>query len=177
MPRTSVRATRYAQAAFAVGVGEDQLDTWLEALNSAAALLGDPTSEQYLTSPVVPAERKRAALAELLPGLPAPISNFLGILARRDRVELVPGIATVFRRLVDEQRGIEVAQVTTAIPLDERQRELLATRLARRTGRQVTLETYVDPSILGGVVAQLGDDVIDDSVRGRLERLRRALTA
>jgi F-type H+-transporting ATPase subunit delta len=70
-----------------------------------------------------------------------------------------------------------VAQVTTAVPIDERQKAVIASRLARRLGKTVTLETKIDPAILGGVVAQVGDNVIDGSVRGRLERLRRTLTA
>ena len=71
-----------------------------------------------------------------------------------------------------------MAQVTTAVPIDERQKAVIASQ-ARRGGsaRPSSLETRVDPSILGGVVAQVGDNVIDGSVRGRLERLRRALTA
>jgi F-type H+-transporting ATPase subunit delta len=173
--RTSARATRYAEAAFEVARDDDRLDDWIAALDRATALFAERQVEQFLTSPVVPSERKQAALAELLPELPPKVSNFLQILARRDRLELVPEIATQFRRLVNEHRGIEVARVTTAIPLEEQQRQLIAARLSARTGKQVTLETRVDPSIIGGVVAQIGDDVIDGSVRGRLERLRRAL--
>jgi F-type H+-transporting ATPase subunit delta len=177
VPRTNVRATRYAEAAFGVARRDGALDAWLGALDRAAALFSDRLAEEYLTNPTVPPERKRAILAEALPGVPPNVANFLALLARRDRLALVPEIAAAFRRLVNEQRGIEVAQVTTAIPLDERQRSSIAARLAARTGKQITLETHVDPSILGGVVAQIGDDVIDGSVRGRLERIRRALLA
>lgn len=82
-----------------------------------------------------------------------------------------------FRRLLNEHRGIAVAQVTTAIPIDERQKAVIASRLGRRFGKTVVLEPRVDPAILGGVIAQIGDTVIDSSIRGRLERLRRTLTA
>jgi F-type H+-transporting ATPase subunit delta len=92
-------------------------------------------------------------------------------------MELVPEIATQFRRLLNEYRGIAVAQVTTAVPIDDRQKAVIASRLGRRLGKTVTLEERVDPSILGGVIAQVGDTVIDGSIRGRLERLRRTLTA
>ena len=177
MPRTNVRATRYAQAAFPVARRQDQIDAWIAALDGAAALFQDRRAQQILTSPVVPPDRKLAALGELLPGVPPEVRNFLEILAHRDRLELIPEIATQFRRLANEERGIAVAQVTTAIPLDQTQRELIAARLSARIGKQVTLEERIDPSILGGVVAQIGDDVIDGSVRGRLERLRRRLTA
>ena len=177
MPATNVRAARYAEAAFAVARREERIDDWLAALERAAEVFQDRRAEQYLTSPVVPPDRKMAALAELLPDVAPAVRNFLGILARRDRLELVPEIAAYFRRLTNEHYGIAVAQVTTAVPLDAAQRELVATRLSARIGKRVILEEQVDPSILGGVVAQIGDDVIDGSVRGRLERLRRSLTA
>ena len=177
MPRTNVRAARYAEAAFGVARRQDQLDAWLDALERAAALFVGGPAGPFLTSPVVAPSRKIAALAELLPGLPPTIANFLEILTQRGRLDLVPQIAANFRRLLHEHQGIAVVQVTTAFPLDERQRELLGGRLAARVGKRVQLETHVDPAILGGVVAQIGDDVIDGSVRGRLVRLRRSMMA
>jgi F-type H+-transporting ATPase subunit delta len=155
----------------------NQLDAWLEALERASAVFDNHAVGLFLTSPVVAAEKKRAVLYELLPGVSPEVERFLAILAHRDRLELVPEIALVFRRLLNEYRGIAVAHVTTAVPIDERQKAVIASRLSRRLGKTVVLETRVDVSILGGVVAQIGDNVIDGSVRGRLERLRRSLTA
>jgi F-type H+-transporting ATPase subunit delta len=175
--RTSVRALRFAEAAFAVARDSNQLDPWLAALDQAAFGLNNDVAGLYLSSPVVPPERKRAVLEELLPGIPATVHNFFGILAHRNHLDLLPEIARVFRRLLNEHRGIVVATVTTAVPIDEREQALIAARLGQRLGKQIALETRVDPSILGGVIAQIGDDVIDGSVRGRLERLRRRLTA
>ena len=177
MPRTNIRALRFAEAAFAVAQEANQLDAWLDALDQASSVYDNHAAALFLTSPVVPAEKKRSVLAELLPGISPEVGRFLAILARRDRLDLVPEIAQVFRRLLNEHRGIAVAQVTTAVPIDERQQSLIASRLGQRVGKSVTVETRVDPSILGGVIAQIGDNVIDGSVRGRLERLRRALTA
>jgi F-type H+-transporting ATPase subunit delta len=153
------------------------LDAWLEALKQASSIYDNHAAALFLTSPVEPADKKRAVLRELLPGVSPEVQRFLAILAHRDRLDLVPEIATVFERLVNEHKGIAVAQVTTAVPIDERQKTQIASKLARRLGKTIVLETRVDPSILGGVVAQVGDDVIDGSVRGRLERLRRRLTA
>jgi F-type H+-transporting ATPase subunit delta len=173
----STRATRYAEAAFAVAEPAGQLDAWMAALDRAGALFTDPTAERFLTSPVVAPDRKEAALAELLPGLPDPVGNFFNILIHRDRVDLIPDIRRVFRRLVNEHRGVELAQIKTARPIDQRQREVIAARLSTLTGKRVEVEAEVDPSILGGVVAHVGDNVIDGSIRGRLERLHRALMA
>jgi F-type H+-transporting ATPase subunit delta len=177
VPRTNTRALRFAEAAFAVARDSNQLDAWLGALKQASSIYDNHAAEIFLTSPVEPADKKRAVLHQLLPGIPVEVERFLGILAHRDRLELVPEIVAVFERLLNEHRGIAVAQVTTAIPIDERQKTLIASKLARRLGKTITIETRVDPSILGGVVAQIGDNVIDGSVRGRLERLRRTLTA
>jgi F-type H+-transporting ATPase subunit delta len=175
--RTNTRALRFAEAAFAVARDSNQLDAWLEALKQASSIYDNHAAALFLTSPVEPADKKRGVLRELLPGVSPEVQRFLGILAHRDRLDLVPEIATVFERLVNEHKGIAVAQVTTAVPIDERQKAVIASKLARRLGKTIVLETRVDPDILGGVVAQVGDDVIDGSVRGRLERLRRRLTA
>jgi F-type H+-transporting ATPase subunit delta len=175
--RTNIRAVRFAEAAFAVARDSNRLDAWLEALEQAFSLYDNQAIELFLTSPVVSADKKIGVLGELLPNVAADVQRFLAILARRDRLELVPEIAQVFRRLLNEHRNVAVAQVTTAVPIDERQKTAIASRLGQRLGKTVILETRVDASILGGVVAQIGDNVIDGSVRGRLERLRRALTA
>lgn len=177
MARTNTRALRFAEAAFAVARDSNQLDAWLEALKQASAIFDNHAAGLFLTSPVESAEKKRGVLAQLLPGIAPDVQRFLGILAHRDRLDLVPEVTAVFERLLNEHRGIAVAQVTTAVALDDRQKAVIASKLARRLGKTVTLETRVDASILGGVVAQIGDDVIDGSVRGRLERLRRRLIA
>ncbi len=177
MARTNIRALRFAEAAFAVARDTNTLDAWLEALDQASSLYDNHAAGLFLTSPVEPAEKKIGVLAQLLPSVSADVHRFLAILARRDRLELVPEIAMHFRRLLNEHRGIAVAQVTTAIPIDERQKAVIASRLGRRFGKTVVLEPRVDPAILGGVIAQIGDTVIDSSIRGRLERLRRTLTA
>ena len=84
----------------------DQLDRWLEALEQAATVMTDHAAGLYLSSPVVPPERKQAMLTELLPNVPPTAHNFLGILAHRDQLDLIPEIARVFQRLVNEHRDI-----------------------------------------------------------------------
>jgi F-type H+-transporting ATPase subunit delta len=121
---------------------------------------------------------KRNALDRVLPNAPPLLRNFLHILADRDRLDEVPGVAEALRELVNKQRGIVTAEITTAVPLDADSERLVAQRLAaylHRSPQQVTIRAHVDPSIIGGVVARVGDQLIDDSVRGRLERLRAAL--
>lgn len=177
MARPNARATRYAAAAFGVARDDGTLDVWGEQLDRAAGLFDTAAAKTLLTSPTITAERKQAALNQALAGAPDKVLNFIGILAQHGRLALLPQVAQSFRRLANEHRGIQVAEVTTAVAIGDVQRQLIAGRLAARLGKQIVIETRVDPSILGGVVAQIGDDIIDGSVRGRIERMRRALLA
>jgi F-type H+-transporting ATPase subunit delta len=174
----SASERRYASAAFTVASEAGDYDAWLGALNEAARVLRIPSARTVFLSPAVPAEQKAAALERILPNVPLPVRNFLRILVDRDRLDEVPGISDALRDLINERRGIITADVTTAFPLDGEMERLVAQRIAAYLGRdpeRVTIRSHVDPSIIGGVVARVGDQVIDDSVRGRLERLRRSL--
>ena len=114
----------------------------------------------------------------MLPNATPLVRNFVHILVDRDRLAEVPGIVEALSELINIQRGIITADVTTAVPLDADMERVVAQRLAAHLGRsaeKVTIRSRVDPSIIGGVVARVGDQVIDDSVRGRIERLRRTL--
>jgi F-type H+-transporting ATPase subunit delta len=174
----SASAKRYATAAFNVASDSGDYDAWLTALNDFARMLQMPSARTIFISPVVPIAQKHAALDQLLPSAPLLVRNLLHILADRARLDEVPGIAEALHALINARRGIITAEVTTAIPLDAEMEGVVAQRLAaylNRDPRLVTINSRVDPAIIGGVVARVGDRVIDDSVRGRLERLRRSL--
>jgi len=174
----SASAKRYAAAAFNVASEAGDFDGWLTTLSDFARMLQMPSARTVFISPVVPISQKHAALDHLLPTAAPLVRNFLHILADRARLDEVPGIAEALQALINQRRGIITAEVTTAIPLDAEMERLVAERLAvylNRDPRLVTISSRVDPAIIGGVVARVGDRVIDDSVRGRLERLRRSL--
>jgi F-type H+-transporting ATPase subunit delta len=174
----SASARRYASAAFTVAGQSGNYDAWLQTLTEVARVLDMPSAKIIFASPLVPARQKAAALDHLVPSAPPTVRNFLHILVDRDRLYAVPDIAEALRSLINERRGIITAEVTTAVPLDAELERVVAQRLAAyldRTPDKVTIRSHVDPAIIGGVVARVGDQVIDDSVRGRLERLRRTL--
>jgi len=153
-------------------------DGWLNTLTALARILQMPSARTIFVSPTVPTQQKRAALDRLLPDASPVVRNFLHIVAERDRLDQVPGIADSLRDLINERRGIITADVTTAVPLDAEMERLVAARLAAYLNREpdkVTIRARVDPTIIGGVVARVGDQLIDDSIRGRLDRLRRTL--
>jgi F-type H+-transporting ATPase subunit delta len=169
---------RYATAAFTVAGRTGEYDQWLQSLGEVARVLQMPSARTVFLSPAVPATQKAAALDRILPNASPLVRNFLHILVVRDRLGEVAGIVEALRELINVQRGVITADVTTAVPLDAELERLLAQRLAAHFGRdpdKMMIRSRVDPSIIGGVVAQIGDQVIDDSVRGRIERLRRSL--
>jgi len=174
----SASAKRYAAAAFAVAAEGGDFDLWLNTLTSLARIMQMPSARTVFLSPAIPPEQKRAALDRLLPDASPTVRNFLHIIADRARLDEVPGIADSLRDLINERRGIITAEVTTAVPLDAEMERLVAQRLAtylNRPPENVMIRARVDPSIIGGVVARIGDRLIDDSVRGRLDRLRQTL--
>jgi F-type H+-transporting ATPase subunit delta len=176
----SASAQRYATAAFDVAAGSGELDQWLASLDELTRILRMPSARSIFASPAVSVSDKRAAIERLLPNAPPMLRNFLGILADRDRLDEVPGIAEALQELVNRRRGIVTADVTTAVPLDAEMEQTIAARLAtylRRDPQKVSIRARVDPDIIGGVLARVGDQVIDDSIRGRLERLRAALAS
>ena len=175
MAERSTAAIRFAEAIFQVARDNQSYDLWLRELSDVQHLLADPQAARVLTSPAIPQDRKSRILAEALPGQSEQVKRLLDLLGRRGRLELVPGILESLRQLINRERGVDTARVTTAVPLDAAERELIATRLSGRTGKKIQIEASVDPSIIGGVVAQIGDEIIDGSVRGRLDRLRRAV--
>jgi F-type H+-transporting ATPase subunit delta len=174
----SASARRYATAAFNVAAESGDFDAWLNTLNDFARILQMPSARTVFMSPAVPTPQKLAALDKLLLNATPMARNFLHILTQRDRLVEVPGIATALGELINRQRGIITADVTTAVPLDAEMERLVAERLAahlHRDADKVIITSRVDPAIIGGVIARVGDQLIDDSVRGRLERLRRTL--
>ncbi|HZR99553.1 MAG TPA: F0F1 ATP synthase subunit delta [Chloroflexota bacterium] len=177
MARVRPAARRYAEAVFALAAEDNSYDAWAADLDRLGALLEVPVVAKALDSPAVPISQKLAVIAAEAPGLRPQTNNLIRLLLHRERLELLPEIAASYRELLNRARGIAVADVVTAVPLDEASRAQLASRLERYVGQKVEMQTSVDPSIIGGVVVRVGDTLLDGSVRGRLEALRRRLAA
>lgn len=174
----SPTARRYASAVFSVATRDGDYDVWLTALHELARILQMPSARTIFGSPAVARQQKREALDRLVPNVSPTVRNLLHLLVDRDRLREIPGIAENLGELIDRERGIITADVTTAIPLDAELEGIVAQRLAAYLNHdpsKIHVRGHVDPSIIGGVVARVGDQVIDDSVRGRIDRLRRSL--
>jgi F-type H+-transporting ATPase subunit delta len=170
----SLAAKRYAQAAFELA--GDNLAGWQQGIDLVAEFMGDDEVRKVLENSRIPQEPKMRLVAAALAELPALQLNLARLLVRKSRTALAPEIAVQFRALVQAQEGIQHARATTAVPLTSREQEVLSERLEASTGHPVELTTEVDPALLGGVVVQIGDRLIDASVRGRLDAMRKALT-
>ncbi len=173
--RREAAAKRYAQAAFAVALEHDELERWGTDLEAMAALMTQAEAIALLQSNKVPEAEKASVLKEALPDIGPRAMNLARLLVDKDRVHLAAQIAEEYRVLFDEQRGIAWADVVTAIPLDGDQKRRVAARLGEVTGKQVNVDATVDPSILGGLIARIGDTLIDGSTRSRLLALKKEL--
>ena len=172
-------AARYARALFDVARKErldlDRLDRELSGFNDAIS--GHEALKRALTHPAVPPARKRAVIDQLVasePVLPQ-LARLLAMLAERDRLVLLDDIARAFRDRVMDHQQVVRAEVTTAIPLPADRVAALRQGIAGATGRNVQLETKVDPGIVGGAITRIGSTVYDGSVTTQLQKLREQL--
>lgn len=172
-------ATRYARALLDVALKEKQnLDAIEKELASFVDLLKQhATLEKVLLNPAVPVPRKRAAVVELTRrAKTSPIAaKLLLLLAERDRLVLLPELLAAYRERLLDYRQVVRADVTTAAPLGADRGKALERSLAQVTGRTVLLETRVDPSIIGGVVARVGSTVYDGSITTQLQKMKARL--
>ena len=171
----STAAKRYAQAVFELAKEQGALDAWETDLARLTELVGAPEARDFFASPGVPAERKMAVLDEALADRSSETRNLVRLLVERNRIEDIPQISARYQELVRAERGIVFADVTTAEPLNEQETQLVREQLKNLVGRDVELRPRVDPSIIGGIIAQVGDQLIDGSVVSQLRRLRNRL--
>ena len=171
-------ARRYARALFDLAVEKNQVESWANALAQLQQVVAaSPELRDVLENPVYTREQRRAVGGKLalLLNLPEEPANLLYLLGDRNRLSHLHAIADTFSRLADEKLGRVRAKLISAVPLDAAAQERIASRFAQATRREVLLASEVDPSLLGGVVAQVGALTYDGSVRTQLEALRQQL--
>jgi F-type H+-transporting ATPase subunit delta len=175
---TRTSATRYARALLDVLLKESTAERGAEDLARVSGLLRQfPELPRAFTNPAIPAARKRALVAELLPklALSVPVGKLLLMLAERDRLLLLPDLIAVYEERLEVLHNVVRAEVTTAEPLSPERLSALQRRLASATGRTVKITTKVDPAIIGGLRAQIGSTVYDGSLVTQLETFKQKL--
>ena len=167
----------YAQALFAVAQAEDVLPKVEDELYAFAKALEQHTDlRESLTDAALPPENKKAVVRDLLGEKANPVTlSLLGFVIDAGRAREIPKIVEELARMASVERNHALAEVRTAVDLTDEQRRRLAEALSHATGRTVDLKVVVDPSVIGGVVARVGDEVFDGSIASRLEDAKQAL--
>ncbi|MAG14911.1 MAG: ATP synthase F1 subunit delta [Dehalococcoidales bacterium] len=169
-------ARRYAQAVFEIALETKELDRWRSDLAEMAGTATDTMLMALLKSPRLSFDDKAKILRERLKGIRPLALNLARLLVARDKLDIIGDIADDYHQRLDNYRGIEPAEVITAILLDEKDRVKLAGSLGAVVGRKVVLKTAkVDPGLIGGIIARVGGKLLDGSTRGRLVALQREL--
>ena len=167
----------YAEALFEAARERDELEEVLSDLGEFVdALHGSEELRLFFYGGQIPERQKRRALDGLTEGMKTPTTNFLKVLVDNGREEILEDVLARYEDLVKEHLGRIEVEVTTALELSEEQRDRLRERLASvLDGREIILETNVNPDLIGGAVFRYGGRMTDGSIRGRLESLREGM--
>lgn len=169
-------ARRYAEAVFGLALKQNTLERTLEDVQEIGQLFAKHTLAYLLREPKISTQRKETVLREALSTRVLPTSlNLALLIVQRGLSDLMPKIAVELQRMVFDYKNQAIAEVTTAVPMDDKQQSLVQQALERKTGKTILLQTKINPDILGGVVARVGDQVIDGSIQQRLQALKRQL--
>ncbi len=164
----------YARSLFEVAKESGRLDPVRDQLGQFADSLSENRDLQvFFFSPYFSTEEKKQGLASALTDVDPTVENFLGLLIEKHRMPALLRIRSRFERLWQDENKILPVQVTSAVELDEGTIRSIGDRIGERTGRRVELRSAVNPDILGGLVLQVGNNVLDASIRNRLENLRK----
>ena len=175
MPKGAI-ARRYAGAMFDIGLKQHSLERTLEDVRGIAQVFAHRKLAYLLREPKVPAQRKETAIRQALANKLLPTSLNLALLVvQRELVDIMPNIANELEQLVLNYKNEAIADVTTATRIDDAELTQIKQALEKRTGKTIITQARVQPDILGGVIARVGDQVIDGSVRSRLAALRQQL--
>lgn len=167
----------YAEALFSVAEAEDALGAVEDELFSFAKALEQNTPlRQALTDPALPVENKKATIRDILGERAHPLTaTLLGLVVESGRAKELPRIVEELATLAAERRQNALAEVRTVVPLSEEKRKQIAKALSRATGRAIEVKAVVDPTVIGGVLARVGDEVFDGTVRTRLNDAKQHL--
>ena len=169
----------YAKALFAVAEAEGNLEDSEDELFRFGKIVERETAlRESLTDPGLPTDRKKALVRELLGNkVSSQTVSLLGFIVDQGRGKDLPKITEALAELAARRRRRAVAEVRSAVPLDAARTKRLVKALSEATGRDVEVKTVIDPSVIGGVVARVGDQVFDGTIRRKLEMAREQLSS
>ena len=175
--RQTILARRYAKALFSLGKEQGKNEKYSEVLGAIAELYKDESVANALVNPLYPLEARQKVMAKIAELAKADdvMTRFLQLLVEKKRAEILPDIADEMRVMVDQEQNISHGSVVSAIKLDKGLEKKIQQTLEKVTGKKVILETTVDPSIIGGIIAKVGDLVLDGSIKTQLNGLKESI--
>ena len=176
MAETSTLARPYAQAVFNLAKADNTLTAWSETLSVLKEITADDLMLKLINNPEVNDEQCIALIMDICSGqLNEQEHNFLKVAAENGRLEVIPMIADSFEALRAEEEGSIEAHVISAYAVSATQQKSIAAALKKRLGREITITTQIDKSLLGGIIIRAGDIVIDGSAKSQLEKITLSL--
>ena len=166
---------RYAQAIFALAVENNQVEQWGEDLAVVAEAFEDADFTALMKHANMPAADKLKATESVLAGVNPLVRNLVDLLVAKNSVDAIAGVYSGYTKLLDNHLGRQRVEVTTAVPLESAETEHINSFVAGLVRSEVVLTTKGDESILGGLVIQIGDQLLDGSTKARLDGLRNSL--
>ena len=168
-------AKRYAQAIFEIASEAGELERWQSELERMVQTVQDGDIKVFLENPKVHLEAKSKLLSRHMKEVHPLALNLVLMLISRGRLDIIGEIADEYERLLRSSRGIELAEVTTAVPLSKEDEQKLARQLGSIVGKKIELKMDINPGIIGGFTARIGDKLLDGSTRGKLAALKKEL--
>ena len=172
---TKLYAKRYSQAIFKIALETRELERWQSDLGKITSLKDDAAFYAALQSPKLHFNIKAKLLAERLADIKPSALNLVYLLITRGKLGMIRDIAGEYQRLLDSHRGIEHAEVITAVRLDDEDKTGLGDRLGAIINKKIAIELQVDSSVIGGMVVRVGGKLIDGSTRRILLALKKEL--
>jgi len=176
MAETVTIARPYAEAVFRLAQEQNALAAWSERLSALSAVTADSQVQECIGNPGVSAAQKTDLVSALLKGEgQGDVANLIQVLAKNERLTLLPAIAELFETLKGQAEGVKDATILSAYPMEQAQVSALVAELESRFASRLKAEVVVDASLIGGVKIVVGDQVLDASVRGKLDAMATAL--
>jgi len=176
--RSTLIAKRYAKALFAVGQEENAFDEYVKIMDEMAKLYNDlPEVRDALTNFLYPLDVRTKVMEQLVKALGASeiMTRFMNLLVQKKRADVIPDIAVTFAAMVDAERNICRGTVVSAMPLSDDLKAKVQATLETIIHKKVVLTSQVDPGIIGGIVAKVGDLVLDGSIKTQLSGLKESI--
>ena len=166
---------RYAQAVFEIALEAGELERWQSDLKGIVQAVSDKDFEAFLENPKIHLDEKEKLLSGQMKEVNPLALNLVLLLVSQGRLDIVAEIADEYQRLWNSYRGIELAELTTAVALAKEDEQKLARHLGHIVGKKVEIRADINPDVIGGFIARIGDRLLDGSTRSQLAALKKEL--